>query len=68
MNMDIDNDDPAVTHVTSTLTTTHPDVVKLEHKAKQQKMTINNMEQKIQTLQRSVQELVEYKAQEEAEK
>ena len=68
MNMDIDKNYPVVTHVTSTLTTTHLDVVKLEQEAKQQKMTINNMEQQIQTLQRSVWELVEYKTQEESAK
>ena len=68
MNMDIDNAEPAATQVTSTLTTTHPDVAKLENETKQQKRTIVHMEKQIQSLQQSVQELVQYKAQEETHK
>ena len=68
MNMDIDKNKPIVTNITSTLTTTHLGVIRLEQEAKQQKVTINNMEQQIQNLQKSVQELVEYKAQKEAAK
>ena len=66
MNMDIDDNQPAVTHVTSTLTTMHPDVSRLEQDTKQQ--TIVNMEQQIQSLKRSVQELVEYKVQDKTAK
>ena len=51
-----------------TLTTTHPDVSRLEQETKQQKQTIVIMEQQIQTLQMSVQDLVNYKTQEEAVK
>ena len=68
LNMDIDDEEPAVTQVTSTLTTTHPDVAKLEKETKQQKVTIDNMEKQIQNLQQSVQELVQYKHQEEESK
>ena len=68
MDMEIDNEEPAATNVTSTLTTTHPDVSKLEQETKQQKQIIVNMEQQIQNLQRSVRELVKYKAQEGAAK
>ena len=66
--MDIDNGEPAVTQVTSTLTSTHPDVAKLEKETKQQKVTIDNMEKQIRNLQQSVQELVQYKNQEEESK
>ena len=45
MDMDIDNVEPSATHVTSTLTTTHPDVAWLEQEATQQKLMINHMEQ-----------------------
>ena len=68
MNMDINNAEPAATQVTSTLTTTHPDVAKLENETKQQKRTIVHMEKQIQSLQQSVQELVQYRAQEETHK
>ena len=68
MNMDIDEEEPAVTHVTSTLTTTHPGVSRLEQDTKQQRQTIVNMEQQIQSLKRSVQELVEYKVQDKMAK
>ena len=68
MNMDIDNDEPAVTQVVSTLTSTHPDVAKLENETRQQQQTIVNMEQQIHTLQQLVQALVQYKTQEEAHK
>ena len=68
MNMDIDNDEPAVTQVVSTLTSTHPNVAKLENETRQQQQTIVNMERQIHTLQQSVQELVQYKTQEEANK
>ena len=64
MNMDIDDEEPAVTHVTFTLTTTHPEVSCLEQETKLQKQTIVNMKQQIQSLKRSLQELVNYKAQE----
>ena len=68
INMDIDDEEPAVTQVTSTLTSTHPDIAKLEKETKQQKVTIDNMEKQIQNLQQSVQELVQYKNQEEESK
>ena len=68
MNMNIDNDEPAVTQVVSTLTSTHPDVAKLETETKQQQQMIVNMERQIHTLQQSVQELVQYKTQEEENK
>ena len=68
LNMDIDNDEPAATQVTSTLTSTHPDVVRLENETKQQQQTIVTMEKQIHTLQQSVQELVQYKEQEETYK
>ena len=68
MNMDFDDEEPAVTHVTSTLTTTHPNVSHLEQETKQQRQTIVHMEQQIQSLKRSVQELVKYKVQDKTEK
>ena len=68
INMDIDDEEPAATQVTSTLTTTHPDVVRLEHETKQQKQTIVTMEKQIHTLQQSVQALVQYKEKEESNK
>ena len=68
INMDIDDEEPAVTQVTSTLTSTHPDIAKLEKETKQQKVTIDNMEKQIRNLQQSVQELVQYKNQEEESK
>ena len=68
MDMDIDNVEPAATQVTSTLTTTHPDVARLEQESNQQKLMITHMEQQIQNLQRSVQELVQYKSQEKKAK
>ena len=68
MNMDIDDEEPEVTHVTSTLTTTHPNVSRLEQETKQQQQTIVNMEQQIQSLKRSIQELVEYKVQDKTAK
>ena len=68
IDMDIDDDEPAATQVTSTLTTTHPDIAKLEKETNQQKVTINNMEKQIRNLQQSVQELVQYKNQEEESK
>lgn len=68
INMDIDEEEPAATHVTSTLTTTHPDVARLENETKQQQHTIDNMEKQIKNLQQSVQELVQYKTQEETNK
>ena len=68
MDIDIKKKEPAATQVTSTLTTTHLDVARLENEAQQQKQTIVHMEKQIQTLQQSVQELVQYKAQEETNK
>ena len=68
MDMDIDNVEPATTQVTSTLTTTHPDVAQLEQETNQQKLMITHMEQQIQNLQKSVQDLVKYKTQEEEAK
>lgn len=67
MNMDIDDDEP-VTQVTSTLTSTHPDVARLEQESKQQQQTISNMGKEIEHLRKSVQELVQYKSQEEESK
>ena len=65
MDMDIDNVEPATAQVTSTLTTTHPDVARLEQESNQQKLMITHMEQQIENLQKSVQELVQYRTQEE---
>ena len=65
MHMDINDGGPNTTHVTSTLTSMHPDVARLESESKQQQQLISNMEQQIQHLEQSVQELVQYRSKEE---
>ena len=65
--MDIDNDEPA-TQVTSTLTSTHPNVLRLENETRQQKQALVTMEKQIQNMQQSIQELVQYKTQEDSNK
>ena len=67
MDMHIDDIKPT-TQVSSTLTMTHSEVSSLEQETNWQKQMITGMEQQIQILKKSVQELVEYKAQEEAAK
>ena len=61
LQVDIVSQSPTTTNVSSTLTTTHPEVNRLEQERKFQQQTISKMEAQIQSLQRSVQELVDYK-------
>ena len=68
MHMDIDEEGPNTTQVTSTLTSTHPDVARLESESRQQQQLISSMGRQIQHLKQSVQELVQYRTREEENK
>ena len=64
LQVDVVSQSLTAANVSSTLASTHLEVTRLEQESKRQKQTISDMEDQIKSLQRSVQESVDYKTQE----